>query len=109
MEDGTIVLVGATTENPSFELNGALLSRTQVLVLRRLDDAVLETLLARAEVFYGSPLPLTQDARETLRAMADGDGRYVLNLAEELAVVKTESPLDSAALVALVQKRAPLY
>jgi putative ATPase len=109
VEDGTVILVGATTENPSFELNGALLSRTQVLVLRRLDDAALETLLARAEVFYGSPLPLTQDARETLRAMADGDGRYVLNLAEELAVVKTESPLDSAALVALVQKRAPLY
>jgi len=109
VEDGTVILVGATTENPSFELNGALLSRAQVLVLRRLDDAALETLLRRAEAFYGAPLPLTDNARETLRAMADGDGRYVLNLAEELAAVKTERPLDSAALVALVQKRAPLY
>jgi putative ATPase len=109
VEDGTVILVGATTENPSFELNGALLSRAQVLVLRRLDDAALETLLARAEAFYGVPLPLTVEARETLRAMADGDGRYVLNLAEEIAAVKTDHPLDSAALVALVQKRAPLY
>src|SRR5271169_2258629 len=69
VEDGTVVLVGATTENPSFELNGALLSRGQVLVLRRLDDAALETLLQRAEAFYGAPFPLTNDARETLRAM----------------------------------------
>src|SRR5271156_3967940 len=84
VEDGTVVLVGATTENPSFELNGALLSRAQVLVLRRLDDAALETLLARAEAFYGAPFPLTNGARETLRAMADGDGRYLLNLVEEL-------------------------
>jgi putative ATPase len=109
VEDGTVVLVGATTENPSFELNGALLSRAQVLVLRRLDDAALETLLRRAESFYGAPLPLTAEARETLRAMADGDGRYVLNLAEELAALKTGQPFDSAGLVALVQKRAPLY
>lgn len=109
VEDGTVILVGATTENPSFELNGALLSRTQVLVLRRLDDAALETLLKRAEDFHGRKLPLTDDARETLRAMADGDGRYVLNLAEELAAVATDKPLDTAALVALVQKRAPLY
>ena len=109
VEDGTVVLVGATTENPSFELNGALLSRAQVLVLRRLDDAALETLLARAEQFYEKALPLTGEARETLRAMADGDGRYVLNLAEELAAVQMDGPLDSAALVALVQKRAPLY
>ncbi|HEX4079779.1 MAG TPA: replication-associated recombination protein A [Rhizomicrobium sp.] len=109
VEDGTVILVGATTENPSFELNGALLSRAQVLVLRRLDDAALETLLARAEEFYGRPLPLTAEARETLRAMADGDGRYMLNLAEELAAVKAAAPLDSASLVALVQKRAPLY
>jgi putative ATPase len=109
VEDGTVVLVGATTENPSFELNGALLSRAQVLVLRRLDDAALETLLVRAEAYYKSPLPLTDDARLTLRAMADGDGRYELNLAEEIAAVKTVAPLDSAALVALVQKRAPLY
>jgi putative ATPase len=109
VEDGTVVLVGATTENPSFELNGALLSRAQVLVLRRLDDAALETLLARAEAFYGAPFPLTSEARETLRAMADGDGRYLLNLAEEVAALKAASPLDAASLVALVQKRAPLY
>jgi putative ATPase len=109
VEDGTVTLVGATTENPSFELNGALLSRGQVFVLSRLDDAALETLLTRAESFYGKALPLTGDARETLRAMADGDGRYVLNLAEEIAAVATAEPLDSAALVALVQKRAPLY
>jgi putative ATPase len=109
VEDGTVVLVGATTENPSFELNGALLSRAQVLVLRRLDDAALETLLERAEEFYKRGLPLTDDARQTLRAMADGDGRYSLNLAEEVAALKTTKPLDSAALVSAVQKRAPLY
>jgi putative ATPase len=109
MEDGTIVLVGATTENPSFELNGALLSRAQVLVLRRLDDGDLETLLKRAEAHYGHALPLTEDARASLRAMADGDGRYLLNLAEELADLKADKPLDTAALVATVQKRAPLY
>jgi putative ATPase len=109
VEDGTIILVGATTENPSFELNGALLSRAQVLVLRRLDDAALETLLQRAEAHYGQKLPLTEDARASMRAMADGDGRYILNLAEELATIKTVKPLDSAGLVAAVQKRAPLY
>jgi putative ATPase len=109
MEDGTVILVGATTENPSFELNGALLSRAQVLVLRRLDDAALETLLQRAEAHYGETLPLTEDARASLRAMADGDGRYMLNLAEELAALKTVKPLDSAGLVAAVQRRAPLY
>ena len=109
MEDGTIVLVGATTENPSFELNGPLLSRAQVLVLRRLDDAALETLLQRVEAHYGEPLKLTAEARETLRAMADGDGRYLLNLAEEVAALKIAKPLDPAALVAAVQKRAPLY
>jgi putative ATPase len=109
VEDGTVVLVGATTENPSFELNGALLSRAQVLVLRRLDDAALETLLARAEAHYGEKLPLTKDARATLRAMADGDGRYLLNLAEEVATLKTVKPLDSSALVSAVQRRMPLY
>ena len=109
VEDGTIVLVGATTENPSFELNGALLSRAQVLVLRRLDDAALETLLQRAESHYGEKLKLTDDSRASLRAMADGDGRYLLNLAEELAAIKIVKPLDSAGLVAVVQKRAPLY
>ena len=109
VEDGTVVLVGATTENPSFELNGALLSRAQVLVLRRLDDAALEQLLVRAETHYGEPLKLTDDARASLRAMADGDGRYLLNLVEELSSVKTVKPLDSAALVAAVQRRMPLY
>ncbi|MBS0275450.1 MAG: replication-associated recombination protein A [Proteobacteria bacterium] len=109
VEDGTVVLVGATTENPSFELNGALLSRTQVLVLRRLDDAALETLLQRVEAHYGEPLKLTEDARQTLRAMADGDGRYLLNLAEELASLKVVKLLDSAGLTAAVQRRMPLY
>src|SRR5580693_1133248 len=100
VEDGTVVLVGATTENPSFELNGALLSRAQVLVLRRLDDAALETLLERVEKHYGEKLSLTDDARTSLRAMADGDGRYLLNLVEEVANVKTVKPLDPAALMA---------
>jgi putative ATPase len=109
VEDGTVVLVGATTENPSFELNGALLSRTQVLVLRRLDDAALETLLERAEAHYGEKFKLTEDARASLRAMADGDGRYLLNLAEEVAALKIVKPLDSAGLVTAIQRRAPLY
>jgi putative ATPase len=109
VEDGTVVLVGATTENPSFELNGALLSRCQVLVLRRLDDAALEALLQRAEAHYGEPLKLDADARATLRAMADGDGRYMLNLAEEVANLRTVKPLDPAGLMAAVQRRMPLY
>ena len=109
VEDGTVILVGATTENPSFELNGALLSRAQVLVLRRLDDEALETLLKRVEAHYGEPLKLTDDARASLRAMADGDGRYLLNLAEEVAALKIVKPLDPAGLVTAVQKRAPLY
>jgi putative ATPase len=109
VEDGTVVLVGATTENPSFELNGALLSRAQVLVLRRLDDAALEKLLERAEAHYGEPLKLTPDARASLRAMADGDGRYLLNLAEEVAGLKLVKPLDPAGLMAAVQRRMPLY
>jgi len=109
VEDGTVVLVGATTENPSFELNGALLSRTQVLVLRRLDDAALEKLLERAEAHYGEPLKLTPEARESLRAMADGDGRYLLNLAEEIANLKIAKPLDPTGLMAAVQRRMPLY
>jgi putative ATPase len=109
VEDGTVVLVGATTENPSFELNGALLSRCQVLVLRRLDDTALETLLLRAEAHYGEPLKLDADARASLRAMADGDGRYMLNLAEEVANLKIAKPLDPAGLMAAVQRRMPLY
>ena len=109
VEDGTVVLVGATTENPSFELNGALLSRAQVLVLRRLDDAALEKLLERAETRYGEKLKLTDEARASLRAMADGDGRYLLNLAEEVAGLKIVKPLDSAGLMTAVQRRMPLY
>ncbi len=109
VEDGTVTLVGATTENPSFELNAALLSRCQVLVLRRLDDAALETLLQRAEAAEGRALPLDAEARATLRAIADGDGRYVLNLAEELFALEPAAPLDTQALMRAVQKRAPLY
>lgn len=109
VEKGTVVLLGATTENPSFELNAALLSRCQVLVLNRLDDAALEMLLARAEEASMRPLPLTPDARMSLRAMADGDGRYLLNMAELIFNSAIDAPLDNAALADLVQKRAPLY
>jgi len=109
VEDGTVTLIGATTENPSFEINGALLSRCQVFVLRRLDDTALETLLARAEEAIGHPLPLDASGREALRAIADGDGRYVINLAEELAALPSQATLDAAGVVAAVQRRAPLY
>jgi putative ATPase len=106
VEDGTVLLIGATTENPSFELNGALLSRCQVFVLKRLGDAALETLVARAEALTGR-LPLTDDAREALTAMADGDGRYLLNMVEQLP--EGTEPLDVAALAEQVQRRVPLY
>src|SRR5229473_811142 len=109
VEDGTVVLVGATTENPSFELNGALLSRAQVFVLHRLDEAALDTLLERAEAALGRKLPLDDGARQALKAMADGDGRFLLNLAEELAQLPADARLDNAGLAAAVQKRAPLY
>src|SRR5262249_29155181 len=95
-----------TTENPSFELNGALLSRALVLVFHRLDEAALEQLLARAEAVEGRCLPLEVQARAALKAMADGDGRTLLNMAEELVASLTP---DRAALGALVQRRAPLY
>ena len=107
VEDGTVVLIGATTENPSFELNGALLSRCQVFVLRRLDDAALGALITRAEALIGHPLPLSDAAREALVAMADGDGRYLLNMIEQ--VQDLSAPVDPAALAAAVQKRAPQY
>ncbi|BCW88964.1 Replication-associated recombination protein A [Alphaproteobacteria bacterium SO-S41] len=110
MEDGTIVLIGATTENPSFELNAALLSRCQVLVLKRLDDTALEAILKRAEVVTGQALPLDAGAREALIAMADGDGRYLLNLAEDLLALPAGRPtLTPAGLADVVQKRAPVY
>ena len=109
VENGTVTLVGATTENPSFALNGALLSRCQVLVLKRLDDAAMERILERAEVTLGRRVPLDDDARGTLRAMADGDGRYLLNLAEQLAAVEDPTPMDTSALSELLSKRAALY
>ena len=109
VEDGTVTLIGATTENPSFEINAALLSRCQVFVLNRLADSALEELLVRAEAIEGRPIPVDPDARHALRAMADGDGRYLLNLAEELFALDRDTPLDTAQLVETVQKRAPLY
>ncbi|GBR06180.1 replication-associated recombination protein A [Acetobacter oeni] len=109
VEDGTVVLVGATTENPSFALNSALLSRCQVMVLRRLDDPALDALLVRVEELTGSPLPLTEQARATLRAMADGDGRYLLNMVEQILSLKTDAPLDPQNLASLLAKRAVLY
>jgi putative ATPase len=109
VEDGTVVLVGATTENPSFELNAALLSRCQVLVLHRLDEAALGSLLDRAEAEVGRPLPLTADARAALLATADGDGRFLLNQAEMLFDTAPPEPLDTAALRDLLQRRMPVY
>ena len=111
MEDGTITLVGATTENPSFELNAAVLSRSSVLVFNRHDDDALERLLTRAEAEAGRPLPLDADARDALKGMADGDGRTALNLAEEvlLAIPVGGAVITRAALTKLVQRRAPLY
>ena len=109
VEDGTVILVGATTENPSFELNAAILSRAQVLVLNRLDDAALEELLLRAEQDAGRELPVDTDARRSLRALADGDGRYLLNMAEELLTLPEEPVLNTAALAGSIQQRMPLY
>ena len=109
VEDGTVTLVGATTENPSFELNGALLSRCQVLVLNRLDDTALDLLLQKAEKLYERPLPLTDEARSALKAMADGDGRYLLTLTEEIFSLPADRTLDPAQLAQFVQRRRPLY
>src|SRR3984957_19907844 len=110
VEEGTITLIGATTENPSFALNGALLSRCQVLVLRRLDDPALDLLLSRAETELHRTMPLTQEARTALRAMADGDGRYLLNMAEQIAALpEATPPMDPGALSSLLARRAALY
>src|SRR3954467_13255541 len=109
VENGTVVLVGATTENPSFELNAALLSRAQVLILNRLDTAALCKLLDRAEALMERPLPLTPAARDALVATADGDGRFVLNQAETLFSIEIEAPLDSAGLAALLHRRVAVY
>jgi putative ATPase len=109
VEDGTVTLIGATTENPSFEINAALLSRCQVMVLNRLDEAALEQLIDRAERIEQRTLPLDADARRALKAMADGDGRFLLNLAEELFTLRPDAPLDPGALAATVQRRAPIY
>jgi putative ATPase len=109
VEEGIVTLVGATTENPSFELNGALLSRAQVYVLKRLDDEALEGLLAKAEAFEGRALPLTAEARVAMVAMADGDGRYVLTLAETLFNIAAAKPLATAELASVLQKRSPAY
>jgi putative ATPase len=110
MEDGTIVLVGATTENPSFELNAALLSRARVLVFKPLDADAIEKLLTRAEEIEGRKLPLDADARESLIRMADGDGRAALTLAEEVwRAARADETFDATALQEIVQRRAPIY
>ncbi len=109
MEDGTILLVGATTENPSFELNAAVLSRAQVLVLERLSEGDLERLCQRAEEELGRALPLTTDARDALLEMADGDGRALLNLIEQISAWRTAADLDREALASRLMKRAAKY
>jgi putative ATPase len=109
VEDGTVVLVGATTENPSFELNAALLSRCQVLILRRLDHEALGELIRRAEAIEGRTLPVTPEARDALIASADGDGRFLLNQAETLFSVAIEQPLGPAELSDLLHRRVPVY
>ena len=109
VEDGTVTLVGATTENPSFALNGALLSRAQVLVLERLDSHALEALLRRVEAHIGSVLPLDDDARVALIAMADGDGRYLLNMASLLVDLPASPLLDLDAMTRLVTSKAPAF
>jgi putative ATPase len=109
VEKGLVTLVGATTENPSFELNAALLSRAQVLVLNRLDHAALGQLLDRAEVIEERALPLTEDARSALISSADGDGRFLLNQAETLFSIQLEKPLEPQAMAALLHRRMPVY
>ncbi|MEP7316712.1 MAG: replication-associated recombination protein A [Sphingomicrobium sp.] len=109
VEDGTVTLVGATTENPSFELNAALLSRAQVLILRRLDEAALHALIDRAQALMGRVLPLTDDARDALVASSDGDGRFLLNQVETLFDVAIDQPLGPAELATFLQRRMAVY
>ena len=109
VEDGTVTLIGATTENPSFELNAALLSRAQVLVLHRLDATALDALLARAEALEGKALPLDAEARAALVGMADGDGRFLLNAAETLLSLDLPEPLTPAGLADVLARRVPVY
>ncbi|MGH1456692.1 MAG: replication-associated recombination protein A [Alphaproteobacteria bacterium] len=109
MEDGTIILIGATTENPSFELNAAVLSRAQVFVLKRLDEDALDLLLTRAAEQKARDIPLDTQAREMLKTMADGDGRYLLSMAEQIYAQTPDGELSSEGLMSIVQKRAPLY
>src|SRR6478735_6214828 len=109
VEDGTVTLVGATTENPSFEINAALLSRCQVLILRRLDHEALEELVRRSEELEDRKLPVTGEAREALIASADGDGRFLLNQAETLFSVELDQPLGPAELSELLHRRVPVY
>ncbi len=109
VEKGTVILVGATTENPSFELNAALLSRTQVLILNRLDNAALSLLLEKAEKLEGTALPVTDGAREALVSSADGDGRFLLNQAETLFSLDIDDPLDPPALAKLLHRRMAVY
>jgi putative ATPase len=109
VEEGIVTLVGATTENPSFELNGALLSRAQVFVLKRLDEPALQSLLEKAEAFEGRALPLEPEARQALIALADGDGRYLLTLAETLFNIGSARPLTTKELGQILQKRSPAY
>ena len=109
VEQGIVTLVGATTENPSFELNAALLSRAQIVILNRLDPIALSGLLVRAETLMQQKLPLTDEARDAMVASADGDGRFLLNQAETLFSVKIDTPLDSAALAKFLQRRVAVY
>ncbi len=109
VEDGTVILVGATTENPSFELNSALLSRCQVLVLKRLNESALEDLLVRAERDAGRKIPVTIDARNALKNAADGDGRYLLTMVDELFHIGDKNKLDVEKLSDALQRRMPLY
>jgi len=109
VEEGIVTLIGATTENPSFELNGALLSRAQVFVLNRLNAEAIDGLLERAEAERETPLPLTEDGRAALIGFADGDGRYSLTLADEVFAVDVDTPMDARAVAKFLQKRAPAY